>query len=573
MECKKCGTNLQENAMFCGVCGTKVEKQPNTCGKCGGEVSEKAKFCRHCGEVVGGQIAATVEQNSAPSETSIQTPVESVPPAISKEALSEKNKKMIKTGIIGLAVIAVLLFAVTQFKNRPTASASNDLNLMFFKSDDDKFYAKSSGKKEYILKGTGVHQVLVSKDGKKIYALDEDQTLYLQEGNKAPEKIASDVKWMMISASGNTVAFMKEQDSTYGMGTLYVKSGQSAPQKVSSEDCVPDTVSISENGKYVAFTEVDGDFYDEDGIRHYLYPVGKEKIKGGKQISIGVDNKGTILAMNLDQDLYIIKKGKDSNKISSEVETIIANKDFSKILVLDQIGNLYECKGSNKEKIEGNVDYTSYIKGAVRSEDGMFYQTETKELDIIFSKNGRLYMKCDGKESESIANGNISEFQISKDFKNIAYVSDGGLHIKRINNGKIKVEEKIDTRVTGVNMDKTGSHIVYGKEGDLYYLAKGKKEGVKVDTKDDATRYVVKEDGSIYYETWGEDLYLTKGKSTGKKIASDVSEWYITKQAAYILDYDDTLFEAIGKGKPQKINNDVKELVRPIPNRYSLSFY
>ena len=279
------------------------------------------------------------------------------------------------------------------------------------------------------------------------------------------------------------------------------------------------------------------------------------------------------MVVDLDQDLYIIKKGKDSNKITSEVEAVIANKDFSKILVLDQIGNLYECKGSNKEKIEGNVDHTTYVKGAVRSEDGMFYQTETKELDIVFSKNGRLYIKCDGKESESIANGNISQFQISKDFKRVAYVSDGGLHIKGIKNGKVKVEENIDTRVSGMDMDKTGSHIVYGKEGDLYYLAKGKKEGVKVDTKDDATRYVVKEDGSIYYETWGDDLYLTKGKKTGEKIASDVSEWYVTKQAAYILNDDDTLFEVIGKRKPEKINNDVQELIRPTPNRYSLSYY
>jgi len=558
MECRECGTRLKADAKFCGVCGTKVEKLPNTCGKCGGIVNEKAKFCRHCGDVMGEEIAATVEPT---------------PTVIPKEALSEENKNMIKKIVAGVAIIAVMIFAVILFKNIPRSSAHNDLNLMFFKDFDDKFYAKSSGKKEYILKGRETHQILVSKDGKKIYGLDEDQDLYFQDGSKAPERIARDVQWVMISTTGNTVAYMEEQDSYYGTGTLYVKSGKSAPEKVSSGDCVPDTVRISENGKYVAFTEADGDIYDEDGIRNYLYPVGKEKIRGGKQISVGVNNAGTMLTKNIDQDLYMIKKGKDAERISSEVETVIANKDFSKILVLDQIGNLYECKGSKKEKLESNVDHIGRIKEPVRSEGRRVHQTETKELDITFHKNGRLYIKMDGKESESIANDDMSAFKISDDFKNIAYVNDGGLYIKRLNNGKIKVEEKIDTRVSGVDMDHTGSHIVYGKEGDLYYLAKGKKEGVKVDTKDDVTRFLVKEDGSIYYETWGDDLFLTKGKSTGKKIAGDVSEWYITSQAAYILDYDETLFEAIGSGKPKKINNDVKELVRPIPNRRSITFY
>lgn len=571
MECKECGTNLKENALFCGVCGTKVEQLLNACGKCGGEVSEGAKFCRHCGEVMGekkveaqvvGETAVTVEPVSAPVE-------QLTPPPTPKKGLSKKNQKI----IMGVAALVVVIIAISQLVSMPKASSGNNLDLVFFKNYDSDIYAKSSGKKEYILKDTDIDQILVSKDGKKIYYLDEDENLYLQEGKKAPEKISSDVSWAMISASGNTVAFMKDQDGYYGNGSLYVKSGKSSPEKASSEDCAPSTVSISENGKYVAFTEVEGDFYDEDGIRNYLYPVGGEKIKGGKQISLGVDNKGTILAYNSNEDLYIMKKGKDPDKITSEVESVIANKDFSKLLVLDQSGNLYACNGNEKERVESDVDDFYNIKGLVRYHGGMFGQTDTDKLDIAYSKNGRIYIKFDGKESERITNDYLSNIRISEDFKDVVYINDGGLYLKRFNNGKIKVDEKIDTRVMGVEMDLTGSYIAYKKDGDLYYLPKGKKEGIKVDTKDEVREIAIKKDGSIYYETRDGDLFLTKGKSTGKRIIKDVSEWHITDKAAYILDYDDTLFEVVGKAKPKKINNDVKELIKPTPNSYTTSYY
>ena len=549
MECKECGASLKENAQFCGVCGTKVKDLVSQCDKCSEIVNEGAKFCRHCGE--------EVEEPTAPTTGK----------------LTKKNKKIIQLSAIGVGGLFLIIFTFILFKNKLAIPANNHLDLMLFKDYDDRFYAKSSGKNEYILKGRQGYQVLVSKDGKKIYTLDEDRDLYLQEASKTPERIARDVHWVMISPSGNTVAFMEDQDIYADKGVLYVKSGKNPAKKVSSEYCVRDSVSISQNGKYIAFTEIDGDYYDEDQIRNYLYPVGKEKIKGGKQISIGVDNKGTILARNIDQDLYMMRKGQEAKRIISEAETVIANKDFSKILVLDRIGNLYQCRGSDKEKLEGNVDYTAYIKGSVYSKDGIFYQTETKKLDIVFSKKDRLYMKNDGKESQNITSGNISEFRISKDFKSIAYVSNGGLYMKTVKSGKISEEEKIDSKVAGIDMDDTGSHIVYAKEEDLYYLPINKKEGIKIDTKDDVIRFVIKEDGSIYYETWGEDLFLTKGKSTGKKIAGNVSEWFITKQAAYILDYDDNLFEAIGKRKAKRIRSDVRELIRPIPNYYSLSSF
>ena len=44
--CKKCGSQLNENASFCGSCGTPSEKK---CPKCGNEQSPNSVFCGKCG--------------------------------------------------------------------------------------------------------------------------------------------------------------------------------------------------------------------------------------------------------------------------------------------------------------------------------------------------------------------------------------------------------------------------------------------------------------------------------------------------------------------------------------------
>ena len=81
MQCPKCGTQLQDDALFCKECGTRIEtilsqetkdlpEEPSpVCPKCGVQLQEGALFCKECGSKV---------ETSAPQETEkpFSTPTE-----------------------------------------------------------------------------------------------------------------------------------------------------------------------------------------------------------------------------------------------------------------------------------------------------------------------------------------------------------------------------------------------------------------------------------------------------------------------------------------------------------------
>ena len=54
--CPGCGTELSEDALFCGICGRSVsnDKLPETlCSQCGKQLDADAAFCGYCGAPTG----------------------------------------------------------------------------------------------------------------------------------------------------------------------------------------------------------------------------------------------------------------------------------------------------------------------------------------------------------------------------------------------------------------------------------------------------------------------------------------------------------------------------------------
>ncbi len=122
MTCKKCGTELPDNAKFCFGCGAQTGPKNIFCPQCGTSLPFGAKFCRNCGSAIQLPVAqvpaqvpvavaedestailnSAVPQRSQPAKPIVQPPS----PAI-KQAKPRKKK----SGVVAGVIVAVLLIA------------------------------------------------------------------------------------------------------------------------------------------------------------------------------------------------------------------------------------------------------------------------------------------------------------------------------------------------------------------------------------------------------------------------------------------------------------------------------
>ena len=117
MKCQFCGTELEDNALFCHECGAKTgtapeeeaPKQPRTCSSCGAELSPDAKFCSQCGALVDD--ASSSESTAASSRTdTLQTGNSAKQLWENIVARVKENPKLY--GIIAAVIVVVIILII-----------------------------------------------------------------------------------------------------------------------------------------------------------------------------------------------------------------------------------------------------------------------------------------------------------------------------------------------------------------------------------------------------------------------------------------------------------------------------
>lgn len=342
IKCPNCNEELEDGIKFCGNCGQKITETV-TCQNCGQQNSTEFSFCKSCGASLSNNAAAPAE------------PIEK------KTALPKLPFKLPKKSIaIGGACVAVVLVVVILLSSIFGGRSVN--NFALYLKDGEMYYTDISKIEPWQVTtrldddntlGTneaghilGFYTQL-SKDGKTIFYVDKIEmnsfSLFYRSVNnpdKEPVKIDSDIKVYTVSESGDCITYLKGSDNVLYQHNLTDK------EKIASD--VSD-FRVSDDGKKIIF-------------------------------------------LNKDNGLYAKSAGNDKEKIDSEVSGITFIDDDLKNIYYIKEGSLYKkAEGSDKVKIASELD--SVIKVY---ESGEVFYLKSKSADYKLSD----YVEDDMKDTD-----------------------------------------------------------------------------------------------------------------------------------------------------------------------------
>lgn len=357
--CPKCNKELSDGTKFCDGCGAQIF-ETIFCPNCGKQTSTEFAFCQSCGASITDAPAGK-KPAAAPAE---------------KKKLP---KKAIMFGGIGVAVVAVLILAISLFGG---GKAKNDFTLylkdseIFFsdlKKDSEAWQLTSRliGTEDvdddflaYAANTLGSY-ICTSEDGKYIFFPDkigdddDGVNLYYRElGNPEAEavKIDSDILSYTVNTSATIVTYVKGEE-----GNLY-------------------QYKLAEDSKEKVASEVGGFVVSDDGTK------------------IGY--------INSEGSLYVKYADKDKEKIASEVSSLVYLTDDFKTVYYTKEGSLYkQVEGEDRVKIASDVYNVIKIY-------------ETGEIYYLTNENGEIslmdYVTDDMKDADiSITEPNYPDYPSS----------------------------------------------------------------------------------------------------------------------------------------------------------------
>lgn len=268
-----------------------------------------------------------------------------------------------------------------------------------------------------------------------------------------------------------------------------------------------------------------------------------------------MDSKKTYVYVQDEESLYIL--GEEENKISSDCNIIDYSSELSGYITLDNEKTLYLInRKGEKNKIASDIyseDYVKVVNGNIyytTSDEDLFIKRESEEKlkiasdvrefkvegkNVIFKNNNSELYIVDNKNVKLKIASNVNDYSFSKDFKYCVYASDGNLYVADLNKN---IKEKFSEQ-------KFGWFEFYNKDSFIY-----------------------REDYD--YNSQSSDLYYKKIDSDKIKIASGVTQGFVSKGNIIYLDNDNTLYSMNPKTqKNSKILENVREIKKDVNGNVS----
>lgn len=428
---------------------------------------------------------------------------------------------------------------------------NDNIKLVTTKVDGARIYYMVNGKEAKKITSDTINEISMNAEGGKAAYTTDEHVLYLYD-DKGSIMIDTNVGSFVISPNGNAILYSKSEkyDPEYEYSIdeespdvdLYMYDGKKSTQLDKNKDSLP--VAISDDCMYM-----------------YIVRIGDSG----------------------NENLYIINKKGEVNKLCTDFEVGIFNRDHSQILFNDYDENesYISVKGKERTRLSG------YVGGIVTKCTFNSRTLSLKDLKgMVYASNdggyfdplSSVYRITKEYESEKLKS-DITYLSISDDGKTLFYTKSNGssysLYSEKIGSDTpVLLSEGIDdSYYSSIMVTRDGKYVYFIEEDDMLYVVQSNGEGKKRICDAEVGIKGILPNGTVFFAVdqtsdGAYTLYSVTGKKDKVKIADDVYSFGVTGNKAYYIT-DKTNLENGDTGYTYYFSKDGKTFTEIMSNAVS----
>lgn len=573
MICSNCNKKLSDGALFCSECGGKAIQEPapeqaapavTYCPQCGNPNLPGSRFCTKCAYPLAAEqgTASAAPVYAAPVAAPTVAPVVAAPveekPKKVRKKININWKKLALIG--GISAGAVLIVVVALLILPKLLFGGNEKYALYLK--DMELFSVEFGKdpvmlSDDLLGGEDMEEEVLAKDSEYI-------------GD-----------YIAIRQGGNRVFYPDDCDDSVDIYYRDLDQPDKEPIRVASDVWL---YAVSRDGNELAYL-------DNDDCLYYSDSEGSEELAKDVDVFYANENLDTILYLDMDWNMYVKAKGREARLLAGPLDGLPYISDDLQMVYyfIDDVLYAHKTYG-DWERIDDNVSEVNHIlkSGEIyytvndgRHDNVLYYYdgnratkicTEILRADFVENKTIGLVRDAD-KEWYVIQGEELLELDdvdaaiLSPDGKTLLSFEYrdgnlGDLYKTEVRRGSLGEPERLDRDVYSPwsgNFLDDGSIFWVKEDNELYIDGKYVDYDVLSNV-----RYSEEAGGLLYYVDWDYDDYegtlmLRKGRRS-IKLADGVSKYIVAEDGTVFFKSDDCLYQH-KYGKTERIDSDVIAMI------------